>query len=447
LGAAKVDQKALIIPTLILKDSDHVLPWVLSHERAALDARLNFDPNKKQWVLIPEQEGYRLTDDQENKLFDALKTLPLLEASQRKTFHLSLERVEPKVKAVDLSPMNDEIKALLVPTVKWTIDGKDTAFSLNDHQDMIQIDVDKKKISVDQDKIKGFVATIAATINQQAGSVQAHEPVLQDKGYLKAAYDGKFDWGRKLNQADMAQGILNALQSTAKETKLELKIDEIAPKLSMDGSGELSLLSQGISSFKLGNIPDRIFNVKFGLKKFDGVVIPPGQEFSFDQELGLVTYDAGWKPALAIMGGGAVQMQPGGGICQVSTTMYRAAILAGLPVTKSKPHSLDVSYYHQYGYGIDATVYPPAGLDLKFINDTPGPILIHTYTKDDQTNAFVELYGLSDGRKIDLTPNKNYKFAADDGRTGRYISWNWVVTKADGKVDDRKIETVYKGVH
>jgi vancomycin resistance protein YoaR len=221
------------------------------------------------------------------------------------------------------------------------------------------------------------------------------------------------------------------------------------------------LLSEGRSSYVLAHGEDREFNVRFGLEKYDGVVIPQGEEFDFNKILGWVTYDAGWKPALAIFGGGGVKPVPGGGLCQVSTTMYRAVVNGGLPVTSRKPHSLDVSYYQQYGYGIDSTVYPPEDINLKFINDTPGPILIHTRLDEVNKEVFIEFYGVDDGREVEINqvinrtvvlPNQvtytsdittGLQEVLQNGRVGRYIEWEWNITRADGTVENRTIETLY----
>jgi vancomycin resistance protein YoaR len=253
--------------------------------------------------------------------------------------------------------------------------------------------------------------------------------------------------------------LLDAFLSEEHTQILTLSLEEQMPLLEMAGVGQLSLLARGRSSFVLSHSEDRTFNVKKGLAKYDGVVIPSGAEFSFNDVLGYVRYEDGWKPALAIFGGGGVTPVPGGGLCQVSTTMYRAAIHAGLQIIERKPHSLDVSYYLAYGDGIDSTIYPPKDIDLKFVNDTPGPIFIHTYTDDVAREAFVEFYGVDDGRKVELKQLVNrpvhlerevvYTDDLSQGvteetkaRQGRYVEWEWKITR-DGEEEYRKIETLY----
>ena len=119
-----------------------------------------------------------------------------------------------------------------------------------------------------------------------------------------------------------------------------------------------------------------------------------------------------------------------------------------------------MSYYHQYGDGIDSTIHPPADIDLRFVNDTPGPIFLHAYTVDAVSEAFVEMYGVSDGRSVELEQviNRPVNLASETvyvpelaagvqevikPRTGRYVEWKWVVNYADGSQDVRAIETLY----
>jgi vancomycin resistance protein YoaR len=94
----------------------------------------------------------------------------------------------------------------------------------------------------------------------------------------------------------------------------------------------------------------------------------------------------------------------GGGVCQVSTTFFRALLSAGLPIVERHAHAYRVGYYEENGYppGIDATVFVPS-VDLKFLNDTGHYILVQS--KIDLDNLYLEfdLYGTSDGRTVSMT--------------------------------------------
>ena len=150
----------------------------------------------------------------------------------------------------------------------------------------------------------------------------------------------------------------------------------------------------GKSTTTFGGSPaGRTFNIGVGASKFNGVLIKPGEEFSFNQTLGDVGPETGYVPELVILEK-TTEKQYGGGLCQVSTTMFRAAMDAGLPITDRSNHSYAVSYYAPIG--MDATIYPPDP-DMKFINNTPGYILVQT-AQVGQSVTF-EFYGTSDGRE------------------------------------------------
>ncbi len=149
------------------------------------------------------------------------------------------------------------------------------------------------------------------------------------------------------------------------------------------------------------SIPGRIHNVSLTAARINNTLVKPGAEFSFNQTLGDVSAATGFEPAYIIQGGRTV-LGDGGGVCQVSTTLFRALLNGGLPVTRRVAHSYRVSYYELNSKpGVDATVYG-GNVDLRFINDTGHYILIHT--ENDPKNLYlkVELYGTSDGRTAEI---------------------------------------------
>ena len=157
--------------------------------------------------------------------------------------------------------------------------------------------------------------------------------------------------------------------------------------------GIVELVSGGETDFS-GSPYNRIININVGLSKFNGHIIKPGEEFVFGNVLGEVGPETGYKQELVIKGDRTVP-EYGGGLCQVSTTTYRAALAAGFPVTMRKNHSYAVSYYTPHG--LDATVYPPSP-DLKFINDSPAHILMQSFTIGKK--AYYNFYGTKDNRDV-----------------------------------------------
>ena len=184
-----------------------------------------------------------------------------------------------------------------------------------------------------------------------------------------------------------------------------LPLQTVEPAISSTTANVLglkNLLGRGESYF-YDSIPGRIYNIQLGSSKINGSLVAPGETFSFSQAIGTVSAVFGFQKAYAIKEGKTV-LDDGGGVCQVSTTLYRALLNAGLPVMARAAHSYRVGFYEQGGFppGTDATVYPP-NPDLKFKNDTQGWILIQTIF--DKTNAKLtfDLFGTSDGRLVKIS--------------------------------------------
>jgi vancomycin resistance protein YoaR len=187
--------------------------------------------------------------------------------------------------------------------------------------------------------------------------------------------------------------------------KIKLVTRPIQPEITIEKINNLGikeLLGKGTSYFT-GSPTSRIHNIILASSRLNGLLIKPEEAFSFNQALGDISQATGYQQAYIIKEGETI-LDDGGGVCQVSTTLFRAALNLGLPILERYPHSYRVSYYEQGGFGpgLDATVFYPT-VDLKFKNDTLAHILIQAYT-DMATNTLTfELYGTSDGRKTTLS--------------------------------------------
>ena len=143
-----------------------------------------------------------------------------------------------------------------------------------------------------------------------------------------------------------------------------------------------------------GGDPNRIHNVQLVAHLVDGKLVAPGATFSFNQATGARTADKGFREAPVIING-ELTTGLGGGVCQVSTTVFNAAYEAGLKITERTNHALYISHYPQ---GRDATVNYP-DVDLKFVNDTPHWLLLRTYVGS--SSLQVELYGTPINRRVE----------------------------------------------
>jgi vancomycin resistance protein YoaR len=216
--------------------------------------------------------------------------------------------------------------------------------------------------------------------------------------------------GYNLNIQKAVEAVSSSLEKLAQESEslpadstenlLELPVETIPPKIptsAVNSLGIETLLGKGVSYFR-GSIANRIYNIEFASSRLNGILVEPNAVLSLNDILGEVSAETGFKPAYVIKQGRTV-LDDGGGVCQVSTTLFRAALSAGLPILERTAHAYRVGYYEQgFDPGIDATVYAPS-VDLKFKNDTPAYLLIQTTVDRKAYVITYEIYGTNDGRK------------------------------------------------
>jgi len=249
----------------------------------------------------------------------------------------------------------------------------------------------KKKVFVtlDTDLVKKSITNLAKKINKDP----TNSRLKVEDG--KVALFTLSEKGLKLDETKSFELIFNLLKNNIINQELELPYQEIDPVVTAESVNDMgieTLIGEGHSNFR-GSPKNRVFNINVATERFDGIIIEPGEEFSFVQVLGEVDGEHGYLPELVIKKD-KTEPEFGGGICQVSTTAFRAAIYSGLEITARRNHAYPVGYYNPQG--MDSTVYIPKP-DLRFKNDTPGHILIQT--KIIGTELIFQFYGTSDGRK------------------------------------------------
>lgn len=161
------------------------------------------------------------------------------------------------------------------------------------------------------------------------------------------------------------------------------------------------------STYFVGSSAERVNNVKVAAARFHGLLVPPNAVFSFGDGLGDVSLDSGFAEALIIFGGRTIR-GVGGGVCQVSTTVFRAAYFGGYPIVERWSHAYRVGYYERgdpgawSGPGLDATVFTPL-VDFKFQNDTPYWLLMEVYINEAAGRITWKFYSTSDGREVQVS--------------------------------------------
>lgn len=185
---------------------------------------------------------------------------------------------------------------------------------------------------------------------------------------------------------------------------ITIPIKIIEPAITTDKANNLGikeLIGEGHSLF-YRSIPGRIYNISLAANRVNGVLVKPGETFSFNKALGDVSAFTGYKQAYIIQNGKTV-LGDGGGVCQVSTTFFRALLNAGLPIVERNQHSYRVGYYEQDSPpGLDATIFTPT-VDLKFKNDTGYHILIQSQVDLSNYSLAFYLYGTKDNRQVNIS--------------------------------------------
>jgi vancomycin resistance protein YoaR len=213
--------------------------------------------------------------------------------------------------------------------------------------------------------------------------------------------------GRSLDVGASIDFINNALARG--EHTVPLQIVEAQPTVNDSATAAQLGITQLVSettSYFYGSSGERIQNIQAAADRFHGVLVAPGETFSMGQALGDVSLENGFAEALIIYGGRTIK-GVGGGVCQVSTTLFRAVFFGGFPVNERYSHAYRVSYYEQTASGsvdsglagLDATVYFPL-VDFKFTNDTQYWLLMETYTSPEARTLTWKIYSTSDGRSV-----------------------------------------------
>ena len=194
------------------------------------------------------------------------------------------------------------------------------------------------------------------------------------------------------------------------EHNVELAFTFTPPPVSDQSTGEdLGVRELVISQFSYfyGSGPERVQNIQAAAARFHGLLVPPGATFSMAEALGDISLENGYAEALIISGGRTIQ-GVGGGVCQVSTTLFRTVFFGGYPVVERHPHAYRVSYYEKEEgnrrnprlAGLDAAVFVPL-VDFKFINNSSSWLLMETYVNPTYSNIQWKFYSTNDGRSVD----------------------------------------------
>jgi len=250
------------------------------------------------------------------------------------------------------------------------------------------------------ERVSKQVDAIASVIDRPAG-----DAVLSIVNGA-VVVSGESQDGRQLDRAQTKIDIENAIlarispeSSAVGPKQISLKVTIAKPEIDsakIQTYGLKELVGSGTTSFAKSP-SNRIHNINVGVKTISGALVKPGETFSTLKRLGKVDASTGYLPELVIKENKTVP-EYGGGLCQVSTTLFRAALNTGVKITKRQNHKYRVSYYEP-PVGMDATIYDPAP-DFQFINNFGSYIFIQGRVSG--TKITFEFYGTKDGRSIEI---------------------------------------------
>lgn len=210
-----------------------------------------------------------------------------------------------------------------------------------------------------------------------------------------------------INDDEVLNDLVAALGTD--NTSIPMAAERTAPAIPTGSANDLGIkevLGVGFSSYA-GSPSNRRANIRHGAEKLNGLLIAPGETLSLLEKLRPFTTADGYLPELVIKGDEIIP-EIGGGLCQIGTTTFRAAMNSGLEITERRNHSLVVSYYNDPSNnqpGTDATIYDPSP-DLKITNDTGNYIMLVTDVDTSTSELHFTFWGTSDGRQGSYTPPK-----------------------------------------
>lgn len=378
---AAVWQHGLELPLRMTIDQEAMQAYLLQQvqlvDQPAVDARLELDG-----TLISIQPG---SPGQQVLVGETLQeiTASVQELSPQ-TVLLRTRELQPRLNDSAATAAQAEIGRILVGPITLNVGAEQFIWPLDDLARLIRVERtsengnDRLLVSVDQELVKAKINALA-----DATEVRGALPRLAwNGGDLRITQPGTP--GERINENITLDQVFGALNAPAALRTLDLSFREIPPPVTEANLAQLGiddLIGVGRSDFS-GSAAYRITNINAGMRQLDGILIPPGEEFSFNKTVGAIDSSNGFVEGYAIVQN-RTQLEWGGGICQDSTTVFRAAFWAGLPITERWGHSFYISWYDRYGFGaygdgpgMDATIYSPNGPDLKFLNDTGHWILM-----------------------------------------------------------------------
>lgn len=355
---------------------------ILESQISEIEKQVNQDPINSQLKIegdqisvTPSQEGLVLDETEMRKILKGYINTGVLADNL-----LPVKKASPELSYEDGIKIKEVLDKVRLSPLKLTY--KDTVFNLDFNTLLPLIDLEKSssvlvstslfntpvtvssvnvnaqeisdsQISLNKEQLAAYLNTIAAKIDRPVKEPLFNVEPIPGSNTPRVKEFSPPQEGWKLNIDSTSQKITQEIRNLSRKDQQQspeivLAVDTIQPKNKLTNDlGIKELIGRGVSNYA-GSIPNRIYNVELAASRINGVLVAPGETFSFVNTIGDISAATGYKQAYVIKSGRTV-LDDGGGVCQVSTTLFRAILNSGMPVVNRVAHAYRVSYYEQ-GY-------------------------------------------------------------------------------------------------
>lgn len=354
-----------------------------------VDAKYILENNKL--TIVPAVTGAVVDEeDLKNKIISDIETLGY------RTHPLTLEEKLPKISTQILEDKKAEAEKIVFNNLLVKSDNDEWNFTPEELLNFLDVSFEEDdgdiNLTVNDEAFDQFYLSISDQVN------------ILPRGEVTELQDNKVTGfkiireGKRIDQKEFKSAFKRAYSKAEKEVQIPM---QTISESSAQDYGILELLGEGSSKYS-GSGAARVNNLTLAAQRTSGVLVPPDTVYSFNESVGEISGKNGYDTAYVISGGKTV-LGEGGGVCQTSTTLFRAVLNSGLPVTTRYAHAYRVTYYEQdQPVGLDAAIYQPS-LDFKFKNDTENYVLIQSYPDPQNYALRFRIFGTPDGRTVQMS--------------------------------------------
>lgn len=455
----KLRRHGIHIPVMWKIDQEQIKEYLRTNysdaEKPAKNTRLLVSPQGNEYTISFENSENGWTFNFDEALAVASGSLQNLESP---TIPLVVRDDFPEITAVDRDAITKRVTTLL-SEADWKFTYDDESWSLSSATIAQMLELQKSNnevvIGMNRELFEESLSRpkiVLESVPRDARFKIANNRVIE----FQSSEDG-VDIVEEASWFAANEVLRSATSSAVNFPLIVTVIPSKKSTASVNDLGITELIAEGRSNFS-GSPANRRHNIATGSNTLNGILIAPGEEFSLITALGEIDGAHGYLPELVIKGNETIP-EYGGGLCQVGTTIFRATLDGGLPITARRNHSYRVSYYEPAG--TDATIYDPWP-DYKFINDTENHILIQTHIEGDE--LIYNFWGTSDGRTVDMTDPVIYNITeppptkyietldlepgkircTERAHRGADASFDYTVTYPDGEIKEETFKSHYR---